>query len=67
MRYSATTWENRRTADDPLVIAAAVTGILLALVVVAMLLWHPGSCGLAAHTLAEGATVHGPPAVIRLI
>lgn len=56
----------RATVEDPLVLAVAVTGILLALVIVGMLLWHPGTCGLATHTLGEDAAVHGP-AVIRII
>lgn len=56
----------RGTSKDPLFIAAAVTGILVAAVVLVLLLWHPGSCGLAMHTLGEGVQVHGP-AVIRII
>jgi membrane protein involved in colicin uptake len=59
----------RATADDTTLIAVVVVGTILAVIVVAVLLWSPGSCGLATHTLGEGVTVHGPsvPAVIRLI
>jgi hypothetical protein len=70
MRYSARIAKvmPRATADDATLVAVLVSGILVALVVVALLLWHPGSCELAARTLPAGVTVHGPQVpVIRLI
>lgn len=68
MRYSAGT--RTKTSDDAVLISTIVVVTILVTITVAALLVHPGAhaagAGIA-RTLGEGVTVHGPPAVIRII